>query len=118
MGLVTVIAIFVGAAVAATVFSLGLQIWMVSVQIRRFLHWFSGTPDGDEKLGRLFDVYGWRARLAVRLFDIQLPPGFPQGRTTSPQPYPMPSGVESLVVGLVMAVFLLAVGVFVYLVAK
>jgi len=106
------------AAVAAIVFSLVLQVWMASVQIRRFLHWFSGTPDGDEKVGRLFDVYGWRARLAVRLFRIQLPPGVAQGPKTSMQAHPLPSGVESLVVALIMAVFLLVVGGFVYLIAK
>jgi len=109
---------FVVAVVGVIVFSLLLQVWLASVQIRRFLHWFSGTPDGDEKLGKLFDVYGWRARLAVRLFRIQLPPGFLEGLKTSNQAYPLPSGVESLVVGLIMVVFLLAVGGFVYLMAR
>src|SRR5216683_2254521 len=91
LGGFTVISAFVVAAVAAIVFSLVLQVWMASVQIRRFLHWFSGTPDGDEKVGRLFDVYGWRARLAVRLFRIQLPPGFAQGpKSSSPCPPPGP----------------------------
>jgi|SRR5712691_625570 len=118
LGLGTVIAVFTFAVVGAIAFSLLLQIWIVSVQIRRFLHWFSGTPDGDEKLGRLFDVYGWRARLAVRLFRIQLPPGFSEGLKTSNQAYPMPSGIESLVVGLIMVVFLLAVGGFTYLIAR
>jgi hypothetical protein len=118
VGLSTVVIAFAVAVVGAIVFSLLLQAWIVSVQIRRFLHWFAGTPDGDEKLGRLFDVYGWRASLAVRLFRIQLPPGFLEGRTTGNQTNPLPSGVESLVVGLIMVVFLLAFGGFVYLIAK
>jgi hypothetical protein len=106
------------AAVGALVFSFLFQVWIASIQIRRFLHWFGGTPDGDEKLAKLFDVYGWRARLAVRLFGIQLPPGFLEGLKRSNQAYPMSSGVESVIVALVFLAFLLLIGTFTYLMTK
>ena len=115
--MIAIIAISLAVAGFTIVFSLLLQVWIASVQIRRFLHWFSDSPDGDEKLSKLFDVYGWRARLAVRLFRIQLSPGFLDGLKTRNEVHPLPSEVESLGVGLILVVFLLAVGVFTYLLA-
>jgi hypothetical protein len=118
-GLANLTAVVPVAAVSSIVFGLLMQVWITSVQIRRFLHWFGGQPDGNAKLRQLFDVYGWRARLAVKLFRIQLPPGFlDELKSSRQQTYPLPSGVESLVVMLIMVALLLAVGGFTYLVTR
>ncbi len=117
-GPVNVVAPVAFAALASIFFGLAMQVWVASVQIRRFLHWFSGHPDANQNLGRLFDVYGWRARLAVRLFRIQLSPGFEAEVRTRNHGHPVPSAVEALVVGLMMVVLLVAVGAFAYLTAR
>src|SRR2546423_7555608 len=71
---VLVVAFFVAAALSI-VFGLGLQIWIPAVQLRRFSRVFAGRPEAAEALNRVFETYGWRARLACRLFSIPLPPG-------------------------------------------
>jgi hypothetical protein len=57
------------------VLGLGLQIWIPAVQLRRFARVFAGRPEAAEAFTRVFETYGWRARLACRLFSIPLPPG-------------------------------------------
>jgi hypothetical protein len=52
------------------------MVWVPAVQIRRLSRVLAGRPELLTKaLKRLFEVYGWRARVAVRLFRIPLPPG-------------------------------------------
>ncbi len=67
-------------------FAILFQVWIAAVQIRRFSHWFAGRPEAEEALNRVFDIYGWRARLAVRLFRIPLPPEFEERARHEPSP--------------------------------
>ena len=51
-----------------------LQIWIPAVQLRRFAAIFAERPDvATRGFTRVLDVYGWRARLACKLFRIQIP---------------------------------------------
>jgi hypothetical protein len=52
-----------------------LQIWIPAVQLRRFSRIFAGRPEAIEAFNRVVQVYGWRARLACKLFSIPIPPG-------------------------------------------
>lgn len=66
---------FFAAAAASIVIGLILQIWIAAVQLRRFSSIFAGRPEAAEAFTRVLATYGWRARLAVRLFRIPVPPG-------------------------------------------
>ena len=66
---------FFAAAVVSIVFGLIFQIWIAAVQLRRFSSVFAGRPEAAEAFTRVLATYGWRARLAVRLFRIPIPPG-------------------------------------------
>ena len=70
--LVTVFFVVTGFAI---VFGLLLQVWIPAVQLRRFSRIFSGRPEAVEAFNRVVQVYGWRARLACKLFSIPIPPG-------------------------------------------
>ena len=72
---VVLVAFFVAAALSIFV-GLGLQIWIPAVQLRRLSRIFAGRPEAAEAFTRVLETYGWRARLACRLFRIPLPPGF------------------------------------------
>ena len=65
---------FFGAAAASIVLGLALQVWSAAVQLRRFSSIFAGRPEAAEAFARVLATYGWRARLAVRLFRIPVPP--------------------------------------------
>jgi hypothetical protein len=69
------------------------QVWIAGVQIRRFSHWFAGRPEAADALNRVFDVYGWRARMAVSLFRIPLPADFQERVRREPSPI---SGIAEL----------------------
>ena len=60
---------------ASILLSLLTMVWVPAVQLRRFSRAFAGRPELVQALNRVFQVYGWRARLAVRLFRIPMPPG-------------------------------------------
>ena len=60
---------------ASILLSLLTMIWVPAVQLRQFSRTFAGRPELVQALNRVFQIYGWRARLAVRLFRIPLPPG-------------------------------------------
>jgi hypothetical protein len=76
------VAFFVAALISIVV-GLGLQIWIPALQLRRFSRVFAGRPEAAEAFSRVFDNYGWRARLACRLFHIALPPGVKGANTDS-----------------------------------
>jgi len=63
--------------VAGFVILLGLllQVWIPAVQLRRFSRIFAGRPEAVEAFNRVVQLYGWRARLACKLFSIPIPPG-------------------------------------------
>jgi hypothetical protein len=64
---------FVASGVAIIV-ALGLQLWIPALQLRRFSRIFAGRPAAAaEAFQRVFDIFGWRARLACRLFRIPIP---------------------------------------------
>ena len=64
---------FVASGIAIVV-ALGLQLWIPAVQLRRFSRIFAGRPEANaEAFQRVFDVFGWRARVACRLFRIPVP---------------------------------------------
>jgi hypothetical protein len=64
--------LFAGAAILV---SLLTMVWVPAVQLRRFSRTFAGRPELVAALNRVFRIYGWRARLAARLFRIPVPPG-------------------------------------------
>ena len=68
------VAFFVAASVSI-VLGIVLQVWVAAVQLRRFSRIFGDRPEAAQAFTRLFATYGWRARLAVRLFRIPVPPG-------------------------------------------
>lgn len=63
------------AAIASIVISLFVQVWIPAIQLRRFARTFAGRPQALEAYNRVLAVYGWRARLAIKLFKIPPPPG-------------------------------------------
>ena len=74
-GWLGIVAMFLVAAVFAILLGLVAQAWVASVQIRSF----SRRPDANAAVGRLFEVYGWRARLGCKLFRVPLPKDFDAG---------------------------------------
>jgi hypothetical protein len=55
-----------------------LQIWIPAVQLRRIAAIFAERPAAaDRAFTRVLDVYGWRGRLACKLFRIQIPTARP-----------------------------------------
>jgi hypothetical protein len=70
-----VFVVFFVAAAMSIVLGLILQVWVAAVQLRRFSRIFAGRPEAREAFSRVLATYGWRARLAVRLFRIPVPPG-------------------------------------------
>ena len=77
-----VLAAFFLAAAVSIVLALVLQIWVAAVQLRRFSRIFAGRPEAAEAFTRVFETYGWRARLACRLFRISIPPGAERANTS------------------------------------
>ena|SRR5947209_19668075 len=75
--------VFFVAAALSIVLALGLQIWIPAVQLRRFSRIFAGRPEATDAFTRVLETYGWRARLACRLFNIPLPPGVKGANTAS-----------------------------------
>jgi hypothetical protein len=72
-----VLALFFLAAGAAILIGLFTQVWVPAIQLRRFARIFAGRPDdAAEAYRRILAIYGWRARLAVKLFKIAPPPTF------------------------------------------
>ena len=57
------------------VISLFSMVWVAGLQLRRFSRAFDGRPDAAQALDKVLSVYGWRARLASKLFRIPIPPG-------------------------------------------
>lgn len=68
--------VFFVAAGASILLGLALQVWIPATMFRRFSRIFADRPDAAaEAFNRVLAVYGWRARLAVKLFKIPVPPG-------------------------------------------
>ena len=63
------------AAVASILISLFAQVLIPAVQLRRFSRVLAGRPEAVEAYKRILAIYGWRARLAIKLFNIPPPPG-------------------------------------------
>jgi hypothetical protein len=97
-------------------FAILFQVWIAAVQIRRFSHWFAGRPEAEEALNRVFDIYGWRARLAVRLFRIPLPPEFEE--RVQQEPSPVSGTAEVFGVTLISLAFLAGIWAVVYAVIR
>jgi hypothetical protein len=68
-----VLVVFFVAAAISIVIGLGLQVWVAALQLRRFARIFAGRPEAAEAFTRVFQTYGWRARLACQLFGISVP---------------------------------------------
>lgn len=71
-----VLALFFVAAGVAIVLGLFMQVWVPAIQLRRFSRIFAGRPEATEAFERVFAIYGWRARLACKIFRIPTPSGF------------------------------------------
>jgi hypothetical protein len=69
-----VLALFFLAAGAAILIGLFMQVWVPAIQLQRFSRTFAGRPEAVEAFNRVMAIYGWRARLAVKLFKIPPPP--------------------------------------------
>jgi hypothetical protein len=66
----------IGLSCLAIVLGLVLQVWIPAVQFRRFSRIFANRPDAAaQAFDRVLDIYGWRARLALKVFKIPVPPG-------------------------------------------
>jgi hypothetical protein len=70
-----VLVLFFIAAGAAILIGLFTQVWVPAIQLQRFSRTFAGRPEAVEAFNRVLAIYGWRARLAVKLFKIPPPPG-------------------------------------------
>jgi hypothetical protein len=68
------LAAFFVLATLSIIISLFSQVWVAAAQLRRFSKAFAGRPDADRALEKVLSVYGWRARLASKLFRIPIPP--------------------------------------------
>ena len=55
------------------VISLFSMVCVAAVQLHRFSKAFAGRPDAEQALQKVLSVYGWRARLASKLFRIPIP---------------------------------------------
>jgi len=71
----TLLTAFFVVAGFAILLGLLLQVWIPAVQLRRFSRVFAGRPEAVEAFNRVIQIYGWRARLACKLFSIPIPPG-------------------------------------------
>jgi hypothetical protein len=69
------VVVALAAATASIVISLFFQVWIPAIQLRRFARIFADRPKAIEAYKRVLAVYGWRARLAIKLFKIPPPPG-------------------------------------------